>query len=166
MLWLLLTAALAQHPAPPEIDHEAELTAYVEAFLHPVRLMRSYKNRREQALSMIPLIIKYCDRYGVDPLLAAVVISHESSWRPNVTGRLGEIGLLQTMPHHFKRFDLTTVDGQLHAGISHLGASLVACDGQTDQALNYYGTARCKPVGRWVTWRLRSYKRALRRFRR
>jgi len=160
---------LAQTPAPQaDTDSDAyqvELEAYVSTFLHTVRLMRSYEQRKADALGTIPLIIKFCDQYDIDPLLVAVVMTFESSWRPNVTGSRGELGVMQTMPRHFRSFDLSTPEGQIHAGVSHLRASLDACGGDLEQGLNYYGSGRCKPVLKFVRWRVNAYRRAIKRFR-
>jgi hypothetical protein len=160
ILPLLLTAALAQP------DYTAELTAYVDDFLSTVRLMRGFAKRRADAHALIPIVVHYSRAYQVDPLLVGVLISFESSWRTNVTGALGELGALQTMPRYAKMFDLTTPDGQIHAGVSHLRRSLSACGDDLARGVNHYGSGRCEPVGRWVQWRLRAYARAVRRFRR
>jgi len=37
-------------------------------------------------------------KYGIDPQLALAIAAVESSFNPNARGKLGEIGLFQTMP--------------------------------------------------------------------
>jgi len=171
MIPLLTLAILLQIRIPtPEHDPvptgtELELIEFVDDFLYTVRLMPSFEKRRADALANISIILKYCDQYQIDPLLVAVIMRFESSWKTTAVGKLGELGVMQTMPRLFKKFDLNTADGQIHAGVSHLRASLNACGGDLEQGLNYYGANRCKPILRFVRWRLGAYKRAVRKYR-
>lgn len=165
-IWMLLQirTPIPEHDPVPD-DREVELMEFIDDFLHTVRLMPSFEKRRADALSCIPIILKYCDRYDVDPLLVAVIMRFESSWKPAAVGKLGELGVMQTMPRLFREFDLNTTDGQIHAGVSHLRASLDACGGNIEQGINYYGANRCKPILRFVKWRFGAYKRAKEKYR-
>jgi hypothetical protein len=147
-------------------DYQAELERYVADFLYPVRLMRDYEQRQADALATIPIVLDHCRRHKVDPLQVATIMTYESSWRKKAVGDRGELGLMQTMPKHFKQFDLTTRDGQIAAGVSFWKQSLDACGGDIEQAFNYYGTGgRCKPVYKFAKRRHRHYKRAVRKYR-
>lgn len=44
------------------------------------------------------IVAKYASEHGVPPALAHAVIRVESNYRPNVTGRAGEVGLMQIKP--------------------------------------------------------------------
>ena len=148
-------------------NYQAEVTAYVEAFLHRVRLTRGFDTRREETLKLVPLVVKKSLEYDIDPLLTAVKAYRESSWQPNLTGRRGERGLLQVIPRYFKDHDLSKVEDQLDAGLSHLRKAIDICGGDVIQGLNYYGTAppRCKPILPFAKARYRRYRLAVRRYR-
>jgi hypothetical protein len=150
----------------PESDYAAELVEFIEDFLKPVEKTYNYSRRYATAMEMIPSILDYCEQYNIDPLLVAVLISLESSWHRHIYGQLGEVGPLQVMPRYFaKRFDLTTLDGQLHAGISHLRQSLDECNQRLDHAINYYGSCRCEPVQNFARYRRYRYNKAIKKYR-
>lgn len=46
------------------------------------------------------MIFFYSSLYGVDPKLVDAIVFVESSYRPNVVGSVGEIGLMQMKPHY------------------------------------------------------------------
>jgi hypothetical protein len=50
---------------------------------------------------VMQLITTYSMIYGVDPTLAAAVISHESKFNTEAVGDLGELGLMQLRPEFF-----------------------------------------------------------------
>lgn len=158
VIYLLLALVIAP-------NYQAELERYVADFLYPVRLMRDYEQRRADALETIPIVLDHCQRNKVDPLQVATIMTFESSWRQKAVGDMGELGLMQTMPKHFKAFDLTTREGQIAAGVSFWRASLDACD-TLEEAFNHYGTGgRCKPVWKFAKRRARHYQRAVRKYR-
>lgn len=162
MIKLLLSFMLLQIP-----NHEAEVQAYVDHFLNTVRRTKGFEARRQRTHKLIPIVVKKSLERGLDPLLIAVFIYRESSWRQEVIGKRGELGLMQVAPHWFREYDLTNVEQQLDAGLGHLRKAIDTCGGDVVQGLNYYGTAppRCKPILQFAKARYRRYRLAVRRYR-
>jgi len=118
--------------------------------------------RLESALRHAKVVEFTAKLYGVDPLLVAVIVSCESSWRANATGRLGVKGLMQTHGAASKGFDTSTPEGQIESGVAWLRQGIRKC-GEGPRALAWYGGAGCtKP--KWATWRWKQYEKAKRRF--
>ena len=160
ILILTLCAPVAQ------ADDKAELEAYVTDFLEPISKTRVYKKRLAGALRLIPSVITHAKLQGLDPLLVAVIISYESSWDFTAVGKLGERGLMQTHGRAAKGFDMTDPVQQIAAGCAHLARALEFCKGDVPGALTRYGTGgACRPLARFVKWRLKAYKRAVKRYR-
>jgi soluble lytic murein transglycosylase-like protein len=149
------TAEMSMAPESQEVND------YVAWFL------QHYPKRRARALSYVPLVIHWCEYYYVDPLLVSIMISKESSWRPDVRGRShGEYGLMQVHGRKSIRgFDMTTPAGQIQAGVKRLKFAIDKCS-TLIQAINHYGTGYCKPVRKFAKRRMRIYKRAVKQFRR
>lgn len=147
-----------------ETQYERELEAHINAWLKPIA-RTEITWRHEEALEMIPIILKYCKQYNVDPLQVATVISQENSWRQEGLGSAGEIGPMQIMPKWFKRFPLETLDGQLHGGIWWLGQGMKNCK-DSARAFDYYNTGRCSHLpSRMARRRDRLYRRAISKYR-
>lgn len=167
MIATLLLSAFIYANAPDE-QYDFELTEYVKDFLTPVNQTKSYPKRFDEAQAMIPIILKYCKQYNVDPLRVAVLIGLESSWRQDVEGELCEMGPMQIMPKWFRKvFDLESLDGQIHAGIYHLSESLAQCNQDGAAAYNYYASNRCgEPPSAKSRWREKRYQQAVKKYRR
>jgi hypothetical protein len=167
MLSLIATFVFTLSPLG---HYQAELNHYISDYLSAIELTRSYPQRVDEALELRDIALKYCEQYNVDPLLASVIMRYEGSWRKGRVGTRGEVGPMQVMPKYFKQFDLTTLDGQIHAGVSHLRASLDACGGDVAQALSYYAANICGRGKRKVPlskarWRAKQYYKAVQRYR-
>lgn len=143
---------------PSKADTAQELTEFIRDFL------TLYPKRQYEALSYIPTIVAECGE-DIDPLLIAVMISMESSWKLTARGKLGEIGLLQIMPRYGKGYRLTDPHEQIRAGIDHLRGGLKMCGGNIKDAVNALGCGKCKPHGTFLKWRWQWYERAKRRYR-
>ena len=142
----------------PEVK---ELSEYIDWFFKDVN-----KRRIGKAKEMIPTIIKYSKKYQVsDPLMIATIISMESSWNPRSKGTIGERGLMQVHGVAARGFNLSSVDGQLEAGIKWFGICLDKCNQSVVQAYNAYGTGRCRPINSFAHRRTRHYQNAVRRHR-
>lgn len=114
----------------------------IENYLdHFHRLVRPHYAAR--AKRMIPSLVKYADKHGVDPLVIACLWSFESSWR-NFHGALGEQGPGQVMPGGpaAKRFNLSTLDGQIEASVWVYKQGAQRC-GSMRGALTYYACGSC-----------------------
>jgi soluble lytic murein transglycosylase-like protein len=147
-------------------DPTVELTGYITHFFTykiGKKSMIIYPKRLEKALSYIPTIIAECGE-DIDPLLIAVIISLESSWKAEVRGELGEHGLMQIMPRYGKGFDLSNPREQIRAGIDHFRNAMAMCGGDAKAALNAYGCGQCQPYKQFVKRRWRYYNRMKRRF--
>ena len=59
---------------------------------------RNVYHRSFQALDISPIIMKYAERYQLDPWLLRGIIEVESAFRPNATSCVGAGGLMQLMP--------------------------------------------------------------------
>lgn len=152
--------------AQPTYSYGQELDNYVVDFMSEIRLARSYPQRLTDAQGMIPIVLKYGERYNVDPLLTSTILRYEGSWRKGRKGARGEVGPMQVMPRYFKDFDLTTLDGQIHAGISHLRTSLDKCKGNVARALYYYASNKCvRTPPRKFRWRANQYHKAVAKYR-
>ena len=132
--------------------------AYVSDFL------KNAPQRRARALELVPVVVAESRAKDFDPMLIAVMISLESSWKVNVTGGIGEVGLLQVVPGGVcaKGQDLTTGEGQIRAGINCLKLSRDACGDDLEQILTMYASGRCvsksKRTKRMIEKRIRIYR--------
>lgn len=161
-----LILALFLAPARVQADDKAVLEAYVTDFLKPISKTRVYKKRLAFALELIPSVVTHAKLQGIDPLLVAVIISFESSWDFTAVGKLGERGLMQTHGRAAKGFDMADPVQQVAAGCAHLARALEFCKGDVPGALSRYGTGDgCRPLARFVKWRLKAYRRAVKRYR-
>lgn len=158
LVTLLLFTALWFATPPVESVEPAEEphVAYLKHFL------RNYPGRLRTALEVLPLVEMYSGVYGFDPLVPAVIISCESSWKTDVTGSVGERGLMQVHGKCAKGHDLTTPTGQLEAGMTCLSMSRSLCDGSLTQTITKYMSnscrARTKRTKRVVARRVRIIK--------
>lgn len=166
MIPFFFAAFIFTAPGP----HGSEMDNYVLDYLSVIRLTRGYEQRLDDAQEMVTIALKYCEVYNVDPLLASIILRYEGSWRKDRKGTRGEVGPMQVMPKYFKQFDLTTLDGQIHAGVSHLRVSLDKCGGDVARALSNYAAGVCglgksKTPLRKSRWRAQRYYRAVRKYR-
>jgi len=163
---IILILVLLLMPVAVRADEKAELEAYITDFLKPISKTRVYKKRLAAALALVPTVITHAKLQEIDPLLVAVMISSESSWDFTAVGKLGERGLMQTHGRAAKGFDMADPVQQIAAGCAHLARALEFCKGDLPGALTRYGTGgKCRPVARFVAWRLRDYQKAVKRYR-
>jgi soluble lytic murein transglycosylase-like protein len=81
-------------PPPGNVFAHTHLPSYVESVLK-----RSLRGKwKGQAGRIASTILTECQKHSLDPLLVLAVIESESSFRPQVEGRHGEIGLMQLQP--------------------------------------------------------------------
>ena len=149
-----------------ELNKEAvaysEVSQYVENWTK--NLPPRFRNR---AVKHVYSVAHWSTLYDVDPLLVAVCVSMESSWRVNAIGTIGEIGLMQIHPGNkkaLKDIDMSTGDGQIQAGVRWLAECIDHC-GDTRRGLNAYATGSCTQEWRGLGYRWRLYQQAIKRFR-
>jgi hypothetical protein len=87
----------------PEYRHRRRSMASRGAHpLAPRKVTRTHYrliyHRQSQRVDITPMIMKYADKYQLDPWLVRGVIEVESAFRPNATSRVGAGGLMQLMP--------------------------------------------------------------------
>jgi soluble lytic murein transglycosylase-like protein len=93
----------------------------------------------------------------IDPFLMVAIIYRESSFRPNISGKRGEVGLMQIFPYGalmrtinkgVTREDLKDVRTNVRVGVSHLLFWQNEC-GADDMAvwLSAYNSGKCKRNG-------------------
>lgn len=83
--------------------------------------------QRDRRTEYDPIIEKYCDRYGVDPVLVRAVILVESNFDPSVVSNKGARGLMQLMPGTAKRFGVSKIhdpDENIRGGVRYLSILL------------------------------------------
>ncbi len=142
---------------PSQADIEQNLKAFIADFL------RLYPQRHQAALSYIPTIIVEC-KNDIDPMLIAVIITMESSWRFQAEGKRGERGLMQLMPKYAREFNLADPLDQIRASIVHYRRSLKMCKGNVKDALNAYGCGECRPHRRFLKHRWYWYNKYRRKY--
>jgi soluble lytic murein transglycosylase-like protein len=93
----------------------------------------------------------------IDPFLVVAIVYRESSFRPNVSGKRGEVGLMQIFPYGalmrtinkgVTRDDLKDARTNVRVGVSHLLFWQDKC-GANDMAawLSAYNSGKCKRNG-------------------
>ena len=105
----------------------------------PARTLAKNKEKRLELAKWIELASRAHD---VPPLLLTAVAFRESSFRPNVTGKIGEKGLVQVHGLAARGCDLGDEIGQLKCGARWLRVSYDLC-GSWDSALTAYATGGC-----------------------
>lgn len=75
---------------------------------------------------IVDSMLRSGDRHGVDPLLVAAVIAHESKFQPNVVSPGGAVGLGQLMPATAARLgvDPYSPSGNVEGATKYLGSHL------------------------------------------
>jgi len=141
-------------------DKLSMVEMYIGWYLQNVRASLREKAQNEYA----PLVVRFAQKYEIDPLLLAVVISCESSWRIDVIGKMGEHGLTQIHGLAGRPFehDLHTAKGQIEAGARWLSIQIERCGGIVE-GLSAYMTGRCKKIDS-ARRRYRAYKKAREQF--
>jgi soluble lytic murein transglycosylase-like protein len=88
-----------QPPAPPEAS-ESELPGVDMTTTGAVAASEAGEEKAKAVVggNYSEIIAKYAAQHGVPVQLAHAVVQVESNFRPNVTGRAGEIGLMQIKP--------------------------------------------------------------------
>lgn len=79
--------------------------------------------RHDRRSSYDPIIERYADKYGVDPVLVRAVIQIESDFNPGRVSHKGARGLMQLMPGTAKRFGVTQIhdpEQNIHGGVRYL----------------------------------------------
>ena len=143
-------ARVVEHSVRDEVDQQAVVENYLRWFF---KNSKSYKF--EDAKKFVPLVVAAAQEAGIDPLLAAVVISCESTWIPRATGTKGEVGLMQVHGLAAAGYDVTTVEGNLAAGC-HWLASRVLKYGLEAGMAAYMGQS--EKAEKRAAWRVQMYR--------
>jgi len=87
-----------------------------------------------------PAVVKYANKYGVDPHLVRAVIRHESNWNPDARSRVGAIGLMQLMPGTARLLGVNPFDPlqNIEGGVRYLAGLLNHFDRDLDATLLGY----------------------------
>ena len=110
-------AASVSVPSGPLASHASTFDAGdVAAILHRVNPSLSPEQRRRISAA----VVRYSEKYGIDPQLVTAVLLVESSARPWARSHKGAIGLMQVMPHVVLPLEpagnLTTNESNVEAG--------------------------------------------------
>lgn len=79
--------------------------------------------RHDRRTKYDPIIERYADQYGVDPVLVRAVIQIESDFNPRCVSNKGARGLMQLIPATAKRFGVKDVfdpEQNIHGGVKYL----------------------------------------------
>jgi hypothetical protein len=118
-------------------------------------------NVSRRAVAYVPLIIETAEKYELDPVLIAVIISLESSFDFNKIGKRGELGLMQVWGVCARGCDLQTPAGQIDCGCRCLRKSMDICGGDVAAGLNMYASGRCVPILRVTKYRMNKWLNAV-----
>jgi soluble lytic murein transglycosylase-like protein len=92
-------------------------------------------------------------RPPIDPFLVVAIAYKESSFRPKIQGKRGEVGLMQIMPRsaltrsitNMKKKHLIDVRANIRVGVGHLNFWRNKCgDDRPDVWLSAYNSGVCK----------------------
>lgn len=172
VLVLLLTGVFLKALGAQEVKSDEEvLGAYIDYFHQTMKPKYSRRAKR-----LIPYVLKYSDKHGVDPLLMGCLFSFESSWR-NFEGGAGERGPGQVLPSNNRNirkiagveYNLSKIEGQIDASCAHMRESLDSCSNLTE-TFTHYWCGSCthedpKKVSK-MRERARHYEKMKRKFRR
>lgn len=77
---------------------------------------------------IVAAVLRYSDKYGLDPALVTAVLLVESSARPWVRSPKGAVGLMQVMPHMMEPLGLSgnaaTIESNIEAGCWILASNI------------------------------------------
>ncbi|HUF16602.1 MAG TPA: lytic transglycosylase domain-containing protein [Thermoanaerobaculia bacterium] len=79
--------------------------------------------QRDRVSEYDEIILRHCERFGVDPILAKAVIQVESNFSPKVVSHKGASGLMQLMPATARRFGVTSIfdpEENIRGGVEYL----------------------------------------------
>ena len=107
-------------PAEPEIVPEKTPESPFRAIILEVMTQYNPKLTKDEQRAILGAILTSAEVYQLDPLLIAAVIAAESSFRVKARSSCGAIGLMQIMPIHGWRADLTTIEGNIDTGAWYL----------------------------------------------
>ncbi len=104
----------------PEIVPEKTPESPFRAIILEVMTQYNPKLTKDEQRAILDAILTSAEVYQLDPLLIAAVIAAESSFRVKARSSCGAIGLMQIMPIHGWRADLTTIEGNIDTGAWYL----------------------------------------------
>jgi soluble lytic murein transglycosylase-like protein len=96
------------------------------------------RNKRSQ---YDPIINRYADRFGVDPVLVRAVIQVESSFDPRCVSHRGARGLMQLMPETAERYGVKSIfdpEQNISGGVHYLADLLQMFPHDLPRALAAY----------------------------
>lgn len=94
---------------------------------------------QEEAEYIYKDVVRFSEKYSVDPKLVVSVIKVESNFDFESTSSKGAIGLMQVMPFHFKESEVgINISDNLNVGIRELARCLIKNGGDIALALAMY----------------------------
>lgn len=132
------------------VQHQVVVESYLEQFFANVN-----PHKLKHAKKLVPKVVEAALKEGLDPLLLAVVVSCESSWKPKSVGGVGEVGLMQVHGEAAHGFDVATIEGNLAAGAAWL-ASRIAKYGSIERGMKAYMGFN-ERAQKAAQWRLKLY---------
>lgn len=149
-------AASAALAAVAQDDRAAAIERYLDRVF-----ARTNGRVLRQAKTYIPQVVAAARAEGIDPLLVAVIIFCESTWKPKSLGKAGEVGLMQVHGEAARGFDVATIDGNLAAGCRWLASRIEKYGSVERGVVAYIGFSdRARKMG---AYRLRLYRAELAR---
>jgi soluble lytic murein transglycosylase-like protein len=132
----------ASEAAPPHVAADSLGIAARLSQLNP-QLMPAEAQRIEAA------VLRYSEKYDLDPLLVTAVIEVESGARPWARSEKGALGLMQVMPYMIRPMDLagnpSTIEANVEAGCMILSGNIQRL-GEADGISAYFWGSRIRGV--------------------
>ena len=128
--------------AKADCNYDAAVLSLVEGA--PARKITKNEEYRAWLVEMIVSISK---KYNVDPILMIATLYRESSFKMNVTGRIGEKGMGQVHGIAKRGCDMKTARGQIDCAARWMHRMNLKC-GSVKGMVSAYLSGRCKPKGK------------------
>lgn len=107
---------------------------------HPVRADHNYRSQLVKAFDAASLDV------DLDVGLLISIAYHESAFKSNARGRIGEVGIMQTHGLALIGQDVSTIDGQIKAGARWLRRCVDECGGSIERGIALYASGyTCEP---------------------
>ena len=123
-------------------DYDAAVFSLVEGA--PNRKITKDANYRAD---LVAIIVHISEEYNIDPMLMIATLYRESSFKMNVTGKIGEKGMGQVHGLAKRGCEMSTAYGQIDCAARWIHRMELKC-GSVHGAVSAYLSGKCKPTGK------------------
>jgi len=96
---------------------------------------------------LVATIVHISNEYNIDPMLMIATLYRESSFKMNVTGKIGEKGMGQVHGLAKRGCEMSTEYGQIDCAASWMAKMIKQC-GSVNNGVSAYLSGKCKPTGK------------------